>query len=145
MPGNNAASALAKVLSPIPIITSVRRLGIHAQPTRLVLTLNRPLLTGWARNPGNYQLRLLEGPHSSISIKRAVVGATSQTVILHPTRHLNLHQLFRLTVEMPKSVHRTTIIDAKDLVLETKNRANVRAVRSIIARKSGELRRLKFD
>jgi uncharacterized repeat protein (TIGR01451 family) len=82
-------------------IASVRLMGIHGQPTRLVLKFGAPIDAGWAQNTGNYQLVQLGGSHPTIRFKSAVYAAAIRTVTLRPVRRLNLRGLFRLTVLGP--------------------------------------------
>jgi uncharacterized repeat protein (TIGR01451 family) len=93
-PGDNSITLTTK-------IASVRRLGIHGQPTRLVLKFGAPVDAGWAQNTGNYNLVRLGGSHPAIHFKSAVYAAATRTVTLRPVQRLNLHDLFRLTVLGP--------------------------------------------
>ena len=65
----------------------------------LVLRFDEPLDPAWAQNPRNYHLVPLEGPRRMIHFRRAVYDAAAHTVtLMRPPHHLNIHNLFRLTV-----------------------------------------------
>jgi uncharacterized repeat protein (TIGR01451 family) len=145
-------------------IASVQRMGIHGQPTTLVLRFGAPVDAGWAQNTGNYDLVRLGGSHRTIRFKSAVYDAATRTVTLRPVRRLNLHDLFRLTVldpgtsgqtdppgDLPNSSKTTAdrdsrfvaIISAAELVLTTRNPAILRAYRKILLDQSAQLKRLQ--
>jgi hypothetical protein len=144
-------------------VMSVHRMGFHSQPTMLVLSLGETVDPGSAQNLHNYRLVALAGSHRTIRIKSAIYDAATQTVILRPVHRLNLHNLFRLTVEGPGTSGMTgasdpspdsptegdppssfeTVISAADLVLTTKNPAILRKYRNILLEQSAELKRLQ--
>ena len=79
-----------------PSIVSVRRVGIHNQPTTLVLTFNQPLDPTTATNLANYQLF---GPNlRPVRITSAVHDQAADTVTLSPASRLNVHWNYLLTV-----------------------------------------------
>jgi hypothetical protein len=87
-----------------PTVVGLERVGIHHQPTRLVLSFSKPLDPVSATNLHNYTL-IPVGPQGRathhprpILIKSAVYGATAQTVTLSPKHRLNFHLYYRLTV-----------------------------------------------
>jgi virginiamycin B lyase len=142
-----------------PVVTSVHRFGFHARPTLLVLTFDRPLNPGRAQDPGNYRIVELGEPRREIRVGAAVYDAAARTVTLSPVRRLNLHDLFRLTVNGtgPGGLTDTsgnlldgrnngdsgsnfvTIVTAADLVLTTTSPAILREYREIVSRQSSIL------
>jgi hypothetical protein len=87
-----------------PTVVGLKRLGIHHQPTRLVLSFSKPLDPASATNLKNYAL-IRVGPEGRatprprpILVKSAVYDPTSQAVTLKPEHRLNLHLYYRLTV-----------------------------------------------
>jgi virginiamycin B lyase len=79
-----------------PQVLSVSRLGVHTQPTSLVLAFNQPLDATSAQNLSNYQL---VGPNKrTIPIRSAVYDAAAGTVTLAPVSRLSLHASYALTV-----------------------------------------------
>jgi hypothetical protein len=138
-------------------------MGIHGQPTTLLIRFGAPVDAGWAQNSGNYHLVRLGGSVRAIRFKSAVYDAATRTVTLRPLHRLNLHHLFRMTVsgwgmsgyadppgQLPSSSHATangdsfvTIISAADLVLSTTNRTILRECDRILRDQSAELKRLQ--
>jgi virginiamycin B lyase len=156
-PADNSVMSTTQVMS-------VHRMGFHNQPTTLVLKFGEPLDPAWAQNPDDYRLVALAGSHRAIRMKSALYNAATQTVTLRPVHRLNLHRLFRLTVEGPGTSGLTgfsghlpdsantagdppsnsvTIISAADLVLTTKNPAILRKYHKILLEQSAELKRLQ--
>jgi hypothetical protein len=137
----------------------VRRFGIHAQPTTLVLTFDKPLEPTLAQDSANYRIVELGGSGRPIGIKAAVYDSATQTVTLSPVHHLNLHDRFRLTVvgtgangltdtsgdlldgrgDGDRGSDFITIVTAKNLVLTTTDPAIVRAYEKIIAKLDARL------
>jgi uncharacterized repeat protein (TIGR01451 family) len=81
-----------------PTVTSVQRFGIHHQPTTLVLTFDEPLDPQRAENLDNYRIVQLGQDPRPIRFSSAVYDAALSTVTLRPSRRLNFHRRFRLTV-----------------------------------------------
>jgi uncharacterized repeat protein (TIGR01451 family) len=156
-PGDNTVSDTT-------MIASVHRMGMHGQPTTLVLNFGAPVDAAWAQNTDNYQLVQWGGSHGAIRFKSASYAASTRTVTLRPIHRLNLHNLFRLTVlgpgtseqtdppgQLPNSSKTTadsassfvTIISAADLVLTTTNPAILREYHKILLDQSAELKRLQ--
>jgi hypothetical protein len=79
-----------------PRVISVRRFGIHAMPTTIVLTFDRPLDPARADDLKDYHLSNAAG--RAMAIRSATYDATAATVTLRPARRLNFHQHFVLTV-----------------------------------------------
>jgi hypothetical protein len=141
-------------------------MGMHGQPTTLVLNFGAPVDAAWAQNTANYRLVELGGFHSAIRFKSAVYDAATRSVILKPIHRLNLHNLFRLTVsrpgtsrladppgQLPNSSKTTAdsgsgfvmIISAADLVLTTTNPTILKEYRKILLDQSAELKRLQIS
>jgi hypothetical protein len=105
-PPSNTATIQVNPVSVIPpTVQSVERYGFHAQPTTLVLGFSTALDPNPAENVHNYQIvgvarasrhGTLFGP--AIPVGRAVYNAESDSVTLYPTRRLDVHQHYQLTV-----------------------------------------------
>jgi streptogramin lyase len=87
-----------------PRVKSLKRFGIHSQPTTLVLTFNEALDPARAQNLANYSLvtAVLHGhtvvTGQAIPINQAVYNSAAHTVTLFPAQQLNVHLLYQLTV-----------------------------------------------
>ena len=88
-----------------PIITSVRRFGVHMHPTRLVLKFNQDLDPAGAKNLANYRLvgpgrdgRLGTRDDRVIRLRDATYDPVMRSVKLRPKVRLPLRERFRLTV-----------------------------------------------
>jgi hypothetical protein len=85
-----------------PTVTSVRRLGVHHQPTRIVVQFSEPLDPATASNVANYQLvTLIHGGRrvsAPFAFRSAVYDPTTNSVTLEPTRQLALRRAYQLTV-----------------------------------------------
>jgi streptogramin lyase len=96
----SVSSAVSLVVFPAPgdgpTVVHLVRLGFHAAPTTLVLTFDKALDPATAQDPRNYRLTQLNG--RSIRIGSIVYDPSTFMVTLSPTRRLNLHQSYRLTV-----------------------------------------------
>ena len=87
-----------------PTVVALERVGIHQQPTQLVLSFSKPLDTVSATNLHNYTL-IRVGPKGKathhprpIRIKSAVYNPSAQAVTLSPLHRLNFHLHYQLTV-----------------------------------------------
>jgi uncharacterized membrane protein len=79
-----------------PRITKVLRYGIHWQPTTLVLVFDQPLDPTSSQNVNNYAII---DPHGHrVAISSAVYDPAALTVTLHPSRRLNFHYGYKLSV-----------------------------------------------
>ena len=102
-----------------PIITSVRRFGVHMHPTRLVLRFDQDLDPAGATNLANYRLigpgrdgRLGTRDDRVIRLRKATYDPVTRSVKLRPKLRLPLRDRFRLMVfdtKMPAMVNRTGI------------------------------------
>jgi hypothetical protein len=87
-----------------PAVVLLQRFGIHAQPTLLVLTFNRPMDAATAQDLRNYLLFQVgplgfAGPHPQpIPITAAVYDPATQSVILAPRSPLALGGYYLPTV-----------------------------------------------
>jgi hypothetical protein len=85
-------------------VVGLRRLGVHRQPTTLVLTFGASLDPASAQDVRNYTLVPTEPggrsrPHARpIPIASAVYDPAAQSVTLAPRHRLALHGYYRLTV-----------------------------------------------
>ncbi len=79
-----------------PKVGSVKRFGIHMQPTVLVVSFNEALDPASAVNLSNYRIT---GPAGrSVRIRSAVFGAATNTVTVRPADRINLHHTYHLTL-----------------------------------------------
>jgi hypothetical protein len=100
-----AAPAASVVWTVAPTVVSLRRFGIHRQPTTLVLTFSAPMDAARADSLAEYRL-VWAGPDHRfgtrddriIPIRSARYDAASQAVRLRPIRRLPLRRTYRLTV-----------------------------------------------
>ena len=77
-------------------VESVKRYGIHMQPTVLVVSFNEALDPASAMNLRNYRIT---GPAGrSVRIRSAVFDAATNTVTLRPADRINLHHTYHLTL-----------------------------------------------
>jgi len=88
-----------------PTIQSFRRLGVHAQRTRLVLTFNEDVDPTAAENHRNYVIvtagadgRFGTKDDRRIGLKSASYNPVTHSVTLRPNRRLNWHRKFQITV-----------------------------------------------
>ena len=79
-----------------PKVVGLSRYGIHWMPTTVVLTFDQPLDPSTATNVNNYIL--IDPRGHRIAIALAEYDAAKKTVTLHPSRSLNFHRQFKLTV-----------------------------------------------
>jgi hypothetical protein len=99
---DSAALTLTNVVIP-PTVLSLRRTGIHDQPTHLVLTFDRPMSAATVQDLRNYLLfrvgpHGVAGPHPQpIPIASAVYDPAARAVTLTPLHRLDLHRYYRLT------------------------------------------------
>ncbi len=112
----NTPSAI--VLPPVdgPAVTGVLRYGIHFQPTTIVVAFDEPLDPISATNPNSY---IIIDPHGHrVPIRSAVYDAANNTVILSPSRLLNFHLTYKLTIDgvTPSGVKGSfgQLLDGKD-------------------------------
>jgi len=79
-----------------PTVISVQRFGFHADPTRIVLGFSTGLDPNHAQDVHNYKI---VGPGGqTIAVDKATYSPQSNTVVLSPHRRLDLHLIYRLTV-----------------------------------------------
>ncbi len=79
-----------------PTVISVQRFGLHAAPTSIVLGFSTALDPIHAQDVHNYSI---VGPGGqSIVIDSAAYSPVTNTVVLRPHHRLNLHYIYRLTV-----------------------------------------------
>ena len=101
--GVSDLAGLAVVVPP-PSVIELQRLGVHLQPTRLVLTFNRPMNAATVQNARNYLLYPID-PNGfarpfvqPIPLVSAVYDPVHQTVTLTPRSRLALSGYYLLTV-----------------------------------------------
>jgi hypothetical protein len=79
-----------------PSVESVKRFGIHMQPTVLEVRFNEPLDPISAVGLSNYKVTDPAG--RPVVIRSAVLDAETNTVTLRPAERINLHHTYHLTV-----------------------------------------------
>jgi hypothetical protein len=79
-----------------PRVMNLQRFGIHAQPTVLVLTFDRPLDPATAQDARNY--RITDACGHPIGLLSVAYDPAAQAVTLFPSRRLNIHRQYHLTV-----------------------------------------------
>jgi hypothetical protein len=87
------------------VVTSLRRLGVHTQPTDLVVSFSGPLEASRATNLANYAVvspgrdgRYGTRDDVTIPISSATYDPTSASVTLRMGQQLDTHKTYRLTV-----------------------------------------------
>ena len=96
-----SAVGIGQVVIPPPVITpptvvSLKRYGIHRQPTTLVLAFNEQLDPARAEDAANYRLIAPNG--RTITVDSASYDPGTLTVSLRPHQALNVHLHYRLIV-----------------------------------------------
>ena len=100
----STSNSVTQVVNPPPVVVSLRRLGIHLQPTHLVLTFNRPMNVAIVQDLRNYLLYRVgphgfAGPHPRpIPIDSAVYDPAHRTVTLTTRFRLALAGYYLLSV-----------------------------------------------
>jgi hypothetical protein len=79
------------------MVQTVDRLGVHAQPTRLVVTFDEPLSPPSAQALSNYRL-IRAGTRRRLTIKAAVYNPADHSVTLLPRERLQLRGTYQLTI-----------------------------------------------
>lgn len=89
-----------------PAITFLQRMGIHAQPTRIVVTFSEPIHRDRAETRTNYRLttpgrdgRFGTRDDQSIGLRTVTYDPATNTVTLTPKQRLHWHRPYRLTVD----------------------------------------------
>jgi hypothetical protein len=96
---NGATSRVAFPLtSTSGTVASVQRLGVHQQPTQLLLFFNGLLDPSQAENLGNYTLTTTGPRPRVLAIDAAVYDPTTRSVTLVPHERLSLTSAYHLTV-----------------------------------------------
>jgi hypothetical protein len=106
---NNSQTATTDVLTPLinvaPAVVNVQRFGFHEQPSVLVVTFSMPLDSAQALNAANYRIVTVGGPGRGGSLRghvtrvgSVVYNALAQTVTLHMAARMDIHNLYRITI-----------------------------------------------
>ena len=82
-----------------PSVVGIGRIGVHHQPTQLIVTFEGPVDVTKAENPGDYSVITRSG--KTIPIKSATYNPATNSVTLIPARRLNVHHHFRLSLVIP--------------------------------------------
>jgi hypothetical protein len=80
-------------------VASIGRIGLHHQPTQILVTFDGPVDPTKAADPSNYTVITSTGKR--IPITSATFDPSSNTVTLRPAVHLNVHYRFRLELVLP--------------------------------------------
>lgn len=86
---------------PAPTVVSLRRFGVHAQPTALALTFSTALDPARAQDVRNYSLFVLDTKHrrfDPIPLASAVYDPGHFRVTLTPARRLDVHARYLLEI-----------------------------------------------
>ncbi len=93
-------------VAPTPTVVSLKRFGFHMRPTSLVLTFSAALDPTRAEDVRNYQIVTMGGRGrygTSVGhitrVRDAVYDPASLTVTLYPGQRLDIHNVYRLTVD----------------------------------------------
>ena len=89
------SAAIAPPVVP-PVVTSVQRLGYLTAPTRIIVHFSTGLDPARAEDVVNY--RIVDRQGRPISVDSATYSAGTNTVTLKPHRRMDLHFVYRLTV-----------------------------------------------
>ena len=79
-----------------PAVVSLKRYGVHRQPTTLVLAFSTPLDPARAEDAGNYRIIAPDG--RTIAVDSASYDPGTRTVSLRPHQALDVHRRYRLIV-----------------------------------------------
>jgi hypothetical protein len=82
-----------------PTVAGIGRIGLHHQPTKLVVTFDGPVDPAKADDTGNYAV--IKNSGEKIAIKSAEFDPATNSVTLVPAVRLNVHYHFRLSVVLP--------------------------------------------
>jgi hypothetical protein len=82
-----------------PTVSAIGRIGIHHQPTQLVVTFDGAVDPTKAADPANYTVITRSG--KVIPIKSATYDPATNSVTLIPAVRLNVHHHFQLSVVLP--------------------------------------------
>jgi hypothetical protein len=100
---SSAAAAVVTIgytyLPVCPTVGGIGLIGLHHQPTQIVVTFDGPVDPSKAADPANYTVITQSG--RLIPIKTATYDPTTNAVTLVPALHLNVHHHFRLSVVLP--------------------------------------------
>lgn len=112
-PEDNAVALTVSVVPPLnappvvhaPLVVGVRRYGVHAQPTALVVTFNDSLDPVRAQDADNYQIVRLRGHRRAglrigrmIRVRAVVYDPALNAVTLFPAMRLGVRQTYQLTI-----------------------------------------------
>ncbi len=99
---SSASATVTVTYTYLPVCLSVvgiGRIGLHHQPTQLIVTFEGPVDATKAENPGDYLVITRSG--KTIPIKSATYNPATNSVTLIPARRLNVHHHFRLSLVIP--------------------------------------------
>ena len=82
-----------------PTVSSIGRIGVHQQQTRLVVTFAGPVDAAKAEDTSNYSVITDSG--KTIPIESATFNPATNAVTLVPAQSLNVHYHFKLSIVIP--------------------------------------------
>jgi hypothetical protein len=94
-PTPNGTPSSRPVAKP-PVVVSLKRYGIHKQPTSLVFTFSTAMDPARAQDIRNYLI--LNPARHEIPIRSAVYDPAAKTVTLRPRRRINLHATYYVAI-----------------------------------------------
>jgi hypothetical protein len=100
--GSSAASTVTVTYAYLPMCPTpvgIGRIGLHHQETQLILTFSGFVNPTLAENPSNYTV-ITRGGHTIAIVSASFNPATNQVTLI-PSRRLNVHRHFQLSVTLP--------------------------------------------
>jgi hypothetical protein len=82
-----------------PTVTTIGRIGVHQQPTQLVVTFDGTVDVAKAEDPADYAVLLAGG--RPVPITSATFDASTNSVTLLSSQRLNVHHDYRLSIVIP--------------------------------------------
>ena len=82
-----------------PTVAGIGRIGVHHQPTQLVVTFDGPVDPAKAADPADYYVIRPSG--KTIRIKSATFDPATNSATVVPATRLNVHYDFKLSVMLP--------------------------------------------
>jgi uncharacterized repeat protein (TIGR01451 family) len=82
-----------------PLINTLRRFGVHSQPTNIVLGFNEPLNASTATNVANYKIQIGLGlRRRNVAIRSVTYDPVQRQVTITPAELIGLRAIVTLTV-----------------------------------------------
>ncbi len=97
--GSASVSVTYTYMPVCPTVSGIGRIGVHHQPTELVVTFDGPVDPAKAVDTNDYHVILPGG--KTVPIKSATFDPATNAVTVIPAIKLNVHHHFRLSVVLP--------------------------------------------